>query len=125
MTILTDMADVLANDVYDTTYGMAVTAYYSPAGQDLEGIPLATQQELSTAVPVIISYGKGDPAEGADDMDAVAEIRVQKTGDDGISEINHQDQFLVDSAIWVVMHAHLTADGLEWVATCARLMGDV
>lgn len=108
--------------MYDTTTGMGKTAYYSPSGQDLSGMPTATKQTVAEEVSVLISYGAGDEADGADDLDAVARIRVRVSD---VATMEHGAQFFIGTELWQVTGARKSADGLEWIVEASRLLGDI
>ena len=127
MTIIDDMQAVLADDIYDTVSGVAVPSYYARSGRSMFGMDAETMAVVADASPpVIISEGAGDELDGSDAMDMIATIRVQVTGDDGVTLVEHGDEFYVVDAAntgnwWQVTDAKKTTDGLEWICECSRL----
>lgn len=126
---MTRNADIAADlaEIYDTTDGEAVSAYYALSGQSLFGTDAAGKTALAEdQIPVIISEGAGNTLEGSDAMDMVATIRVQATGSDGIATMETGAEFYVTDYggtgnYWHVEYAYKTPDGLEWICECSRL----
>lgn len=97
---LSDLTADCLDLAYDTAFG-ASAATHTAAADGTE-----------TACSVALDEGDAAEQRGADDLGAVARLRVRASE---VAAVAAGDTFTVGSAVHEVMWARLEVDGLEWI----------